>query len=104
MDLFKTLSPEEEIEFRQWARDNFDGNVESIKEIWHPVIQEECQLMIAEKKPVKLIVLDYSDSTTHVYNLPTKSIGKVEDFLSEHNHHLSNCSWMAGQNVNLIIH
>ena len=45
--LFRTLSPEEEREFRQWARENY-SLLEEIKEIWHPVVQNECQRMNAE--------------------------------------------------------
>ena len=40
MKLFRDLTPEEEPEFRQWAIDNFDPNVEP-SEIWHPVVVAE---------------------------------------------------------------
>ena len=41
MKLFKDLDPEEEEEYRQWARDNYEPFSE-IKGIWHPVVQSEC--------------------------------------------------------------
>jgi hypothetical protein len=39
--LFKTLNPQEEIEFRQWARENYKPYSE-IKGFWHYVVQDEC--------------------------------------------------------------
>lgn len=50
--LFKNLSPAEEQEFRQWARENYKP-LSPIKGIWHPVVQEECtkinkNFMVAE--------------------------------------------------------
>ena len=47
MNLFKQLSPEEEAEFRQWARENYTP-FEPIKGIWHPVVQDECRRMNEE--------------------------------------------------------
>ena len=40
MCLFRELSPEEEQEFRQWARDNWTPGSES-NSVWHPVVQDE---------------------------------------------------------------
>ena len=39
--MFRKLTPEEEIAFKQWARENYVPFSE-IKGIWHPVIQDEC--------------------------------------------------------------
>ena len=39
--MFRKLTPEEEVEFKQWARENYVPFSE-IKGIWHPVIQTEC--------------------------------------------------------------
>ncbi len=47
MQLFRKLTPEEETEFRQWARDNYKPLTE-IKGIWHPVVQVECTQMNIE--------------------------------------------------------
>ena len=47
MNLFKKLSSEEKVEFRQWARDNYKP-FDEIKGIWHPVVQEECTKMNKE--------------------------------------------------------
>ena len=47
MNLFKTLSDEEQKEYRKWARENYVV-YEPIKGIWHPIAQEECVRMNAE--------------------------------------------------------
>ena len=44
MKLFKDLLPEEESEFRQWARNNYVC-FSNISGIWHPVVQDECRKM-----------------------------------------------------------
>tara|TARA_Y100000296_G_C5095978_1_gene217381 strand:+ start:642 stop:815 length:174 start_codon:yes stop_codon:yes gene_type:complete len=49
LELFRSLDETEEIEFRQWARDNFKVTDE-VKSIWHPVVQDECLNMIEESK------------------------------------------------------
>lgn len=43
-DMFRQLSPEEEKDFRQWARDNYRSG-EPISSAWHPVVQDECRLI-----------------------------------------------------------
>lgn len=48
MNLFKTLSIEEESDFRKWARDNYKVGGE-IKSVWHPVIIHEIGLMTLEE-------------------------------------------------------
>ncbi|NIN00479.1 MAG: hypothetical protein GTO24_21075 [candidate division Zixibacteria bacterium] len=40
--VFRELSPEEELEFRQWAHDNWSVGDE-INSTWHPVVQDECR-------------------------------------------------------------
>jgi len=47
MNLFKDLTTEEEIEFRQWARDNYIC-FSDISGIWHIIVQNECQKMNSE--------------------------------------------------------
>ena len=47
VNLFKELTAEEEIEFRQWARDNYIC-FSDISGIWHTVVQDECQKMNGE--------------------------------------------------------
>jgi len=39
---FKKLSPKQEREFRQWARENYNHG-ETIPCIWHPVVRDECE-------------------------------------------------------------
>jgi len=41
MEMFKKLGAAEEKKFRQWAKKNYKPFSE-IKEIWHPVVQDEC--------------------------------------------------------------
>lgn len=41
MNIFRDLNEEEEVEFRQWARDNYEPFSE-VSTIWHPVVRDEC--------------------------------------------------------------
>lgn len=45
---FRSLTPDEEVPFRQWARDNWNVGDE-IKEVWHPVVRDEIRIMQAEQ-------------------------------------------------------
>lgn len=49
--IHRDLDDDEEQEFRQWARANFDisMNIEEYTGFWHPVIIDECRKMIANK-------------------------------------------------------
>lgn len=47
MNLFRKLTPEEEEQFRQWARENYRP-FDPIKGIWHPIVQDECRRMNQE--------------------------------------------------------
>lgn len=38
--IFRELSPQEEVEFRQWARKNYTPN-RGPSMLWHPVIRDE---------------------------------------------------------------
>jgi hypothetical protein len=56
--MFRELSPEEELEFRQWARDNHKPN-EPINPLWHPIIRQECSRIddecnLALNRPIML--------------------------------------------------
>ena len=44
---FRTLSPDDEQKFRQWARENYKVGSE-VAEVWHPVVQDECAKMNME--------------------------------------------------------
>lgn len=61
MELFRRLNPEEEIEFRLWAQENYKP-FDPIKGIWHPIVQEECTNM----NKVASIVAKVNDA-----NIPT---------------------------------
>jgi hypothetical protein len=45
--MFRTLSPEETADFRQWARDNYTPG-SPVNPVWHPVVQDECERMNRE--------------------------------------------------------
>ena len=47
MKLFKQLTPEETIEYRKSARENYKP-LEDIQGVWHPVYQMECVLINVE--------------------------------------------------------
>jgi alpha-ketoglutarate-dependent taurine dioxygenase len=47
MQLYKSLTPEEEARFRQWARENYQ-TYEPILGVWHPAVQDECVKMNTE--------------------------------------------------------
>lgn len=40
-DMFRNLTLSEVVEFRAWARKNYEPNG-NISELWHPVIKDEC--------------------------------------------------------------
>ena len=42
--LFRKLEYGEDLEYRQWARENYKP-LDPIKGVWHPVIQDECKMM-----------------------------------------------------------
>lgn len=44
---FKVLTPEEEVQFRAWARANYKVG-DPIKPVWHPVVRAECERMNME--------------------------------------------------------
>ena len=48
MHLFRSLNSQEEEEFRQWARENFNPESDQISSVWHPVVQDECAKMRLE--------------------------------------------------------
>ena len=43
--MFIELSPEQQVAFKQWARDNYKPGAD-INAMWHPVVQYECQQII----------------------------------------------------------
>jgi hypothetical protein len=45
---FRSLKPNEEAQFRDWARNNYEPGAE-ISGIWHPVVQDECVKINREK-------------------------------------------------------
>jgi hypothetical protein len=48
MKLFRELAPDEEAQFRQWARYHYEPFTK-IEGIWHPVVQDECVKMNIEE-------------------------------------------------------
>jgi hypothetical protein len=47
--LFRSLTTEEEQEFRQWARDTWKPGME-VKDIWHPIVRDEIEIMQRESQ------------------------------------------------------
>ena len=47
MGLFKTLTEQEKISYRAWARKHYPP-LSQIEGVWHPVVQEECVRMNEE--------------------------------------------------------
>ena len=45
---FRPLTPSEEAMFRKWARDNYEA-LTPITGVWHPVVQDECAKINAER-------------------------------------------------------
>lgn len=81
MNLYRDLNPEEEKEFRQWARDNFDPQKNEIMGFWHPVVRDECQKIIDEHKddfiPISMLAIKI------ICQSPTEAI-VLSDQLEEH--------------------
>lgn len=44
---FRELTPEEKLEFRQWARNNYEP-MSDVNPLWHPVVRGECAIINAE--------------------------------------------------------
>ena len=45
--MFRELTNKEAIEFRKWARENYDLG-EPISNLWHPIVRDECAIMNSE--------------------------------------------------------
>jgi len=46
--LFRELNSEEELQFRAWARENYEPHG-TISETWHPIVQDECRIINQEQ-------------------------------------------------------
>ena len=49
MNLYRELTEQEEVEFRQWARDNFNPLTDTVDSLWHPIVKNECNKIINEQ-------------------------------------------------------
>lgn len=49
MNLYRELTEQEEVEFRQWARDNFNPLTDTVDSLWHPIVRDECNKIINEQ-------------------------------------------------------
>tara|TARA_R110000823_G_scaffold242791_1_gene367213 strand:+ start:626 stop:793 length:168 start_codon:yes stop_codon:yes gene_type:complete len=47
MNIWRELNKEEEKDFKKWARENYKIG-EQVNEAYHPVVQQECDLMNRE--------------------------------------------------------
>ena len=51
----------------------------------------------------KLVVMNYNTLSVHVYNVdPEADID--EEYISNLGHHTSECSWMFGENIDIVHH
>ncbi len=50
--MFRDLNEQEKQEYRKWARDNFDPSSDLLNPVWHPVVRDECNKMIAEAQAI----------------------------------------------------
>jgi len=48
MDLFRELNVTNELEFRQWARENYIPGG-PINHLWHPTVVDECNIINKEQ-------------------------------------------------------
>jgi hypothetical protein len=46
---FKTLTADEDKQFREWARENWSPG-DPINPVWHPVVRDECRTMAEEAR------------------------------------------------------
>ena len=51
----------------------------------------------------KLVILDYSTSTVHIHNVDTEA-NIDEEYLEKIGYHCRNCSWMFGEDIEIISH
>ena len=56
---FRALTADEEVEFRQWARDNWRPG-DPVEPAWHPVVRDECRILLDEAR--RSGVFDYEDN------------------------------------------
>lgn len=47
--MFRDLDDNEEQEFRQWSRENYEPG-SKIEAFWHPVVQDECHKINQERR------------------------------------------------------
>lgn len=52
----------------------------------------------------EIVVLDHSDSTVHIYLVKLSTNEEIEAFLESKGHHLSECSYMFGSNIQAFSH
>jgi hypothetical protein len=45
--MWRQLTPEEEVKFKKWARENYTPFTE-INPVWHPAVKDECIAMNIE--------------------------------------------------------
>lgn len=51
----------------------------------------------------QLIILDYSTTTVHFYQV-ADYIAINEEYIEKLGHHASNCEWMVGNNIDTVNH
>ena len=71
--MFIELAPEQEVAFRQWARDNYKPGAD-INSMWHPVVQDECQ-QINEEIEEDELTEQCGVNTANSFNTPPAEEG-----------------------------
>ena len=51
----------------------------------------------------QLVILDYNTLTVNIYNVDSEA-NIDEEYISNLGYHASECSWMVGQNIDIIKH
>jgi hypothetical protein len=66
--LYRDLTDKEEIEFRQWARENFCPTTEPISPVWHPIVRDECRKIVEEMELKRISESDQSSLSFDDYD------------------------------------
>ena len=84
LKLFKELTPEEEIEFRLWARNNWKAG-DPLVSVWHPKVIEECGRILDEyiRKNTKKHINPGNLNWSFVYKDQAVALESSSDIISE---------------------
>jgi len=77
LKLHRDLAAEEEKEFRDWARENWELS-EPVNPVWHPTVVQECAKMLDEhiRANTRKSAIWYYDASNMDWNFVYTSLGK----------------------------